>query len=388
MKRICLLLLITCGFVPSISFGQTISCDANAVELVGAEINVRPSSDDSGAVQCALEEAVRLGVQRVTLSRGVYLLTKRVEVENFVGQIVGVKRDETILAYGSDPNAFTFFAGSPSLQRMTIQAASDTDGALAVLFTGARSDCSRRVIFAEIDRVDLVGPGTNSQQDNVGYAIRHTRGCDTSKALGSLTINLATFSGFDLGGVISMGDAARVTVRRNEFTGVSNCTTLANSNADFSFLGNTCRFGRQGLVVTDDASVPENRVRVQENLFEYAAADESSVSCITLLNAATAKVSAAISDNRCIIEGARSTGPVGMSITGLQAPSVEGNLFQGEMDGVDLNGAAGAYVNGNNFASPAINFNVRVAPDSSRTITQSAAISVQDDGAGTVLLPF
>ena len=118
---------LTAVFLVAASGQASADCGA-AVEIGPSSITVTPESGaDTENLQCALEHAADNGIPTVSLDEGAFDIAS-VSVTGFDGTLTGKSQSKTvvnIIADGvdcdaPDPSALRFYAGAPSVEKMTL----------------------------------------------------------------------------------------------------------------------------------------------------------------------------------------------------------------------------------------------------------------------------
>jgi hypothetical protein len=368
----CLLALVAGGFAPALP-AQELACDPDTVVLQGAEILVSPGGQATADLQCALNEATRLGVQKVKLGQGTFTLDAPVSARDFQGQVEGTTRASTIVE-ARGQGAFRFEVGAPSVKFMTIRL-TNPSGAVAIEFTSDASNCSRRTIFAEVDRVDFEATQGNSAR-TAGVIAVAADGCGDSdqRLLGKLTVNRSAFAALWDGVATAMTGNAVVTVSFNDFQTLNFCYLGRDSSQDTSIIGNNCEFGSHGTAVEQSsASAPAStRMRVVNNRFTYRGSQPPGFSgtpvCMAWVGNQVSTVVGSAEENSC------STGPsrfemVGAFAAGTARLRLSGNAFGGDYErAVWLAQASDTVLDANQFSNSFSTADVLVEVSSARTI--------------------
>jgi hypothetical protein len=226
-------------------------------------IDVLPTGvDDTQNIQCALDEAAKKGIPIVRLGKGDFAISN-IFIKNFKGSFQGTTRADTRLAIldnsidcsainsdGRLSAAIKFDGGEPKLKFMTIS--SDRPCMLTttiraiVHFTGENAfepGCKNDVIFAQVDRVDMLGPGRRS--DLLQAAIHaspegmYKSGSCKMTLLGTFKVNQSNITGYEIGVLSSMKASAQVDINFNSFTDNRISVYLVDSNQSTTITGNT-----------------------------------------------------------------------------------------------------------------------------------------------------
>jgi|GEM_PF-3435134 len=337
MPTLLKILLITLASFAANTGAVEINCDEDLVLVRGANIEVKPTgADDTETVQCALQEAARVGVQSVRLLEGDFSISS-VNVSDFRGQFAGSGRSNTQLTVGSpcpesdDENtisaAITFENGNVEVRNMAVTRSENCPLAYDALFwfTGDPSDCSERTVFGNMDRVDVTSP---SNDDNTAVInLRRPVACSESSSAmtGSLRVNRLNYvSESNDGGIFaSMTDNASITITNSQITS-GNCFTLfGKSRASVVMRGNECYFADYAVAATTDTNV-QSQFSLQDNTFEATAATDS-----TSINLSASSGLHTVTGNKLITTAdTESTAPDGLMR--LSDASLARNTFKGK----------------------------------------------------------
>ncbi len=341
------------SLAPGKSMALEIDCDSDFVSVVGAEIRVAQNGDDDTEnLSCALNEATRLGVQKVKLERGEYLVSSTVEVGGFRGQFEGVTRDSTTIvvadqafecaADGSGGAAFAFALGAPSVKFMRFEVADPclpSAFAFAVLaFTSDPADCSRRILFGSVDRVDIIRDGNGRYLTSAVY-IERAPGCPADlPPLGTFTLNRSDIQGFLWGLYTSMGGGAPVDVNFNSFTRNEHAAFITNAKQNTTVTGNDITYGEvvdplwgfnSGIAVaSNEGGRDGNRAVVHDNRFFDAGLSSVETEGV-LVFALTRRIkqSVYVTSNRFEMNGGSANKGVG--VYDVDAGAIQNNQFVG-----------------------------------------------------------
>ena len=257
---VCILLL------PITSFAHiTVDCNDSFVTPHPTQliIDVLPTgTDDTENIQCALNAAAQKGVPVVRLAKGDFAISN-ILVKNFKGSFQGTSRADTHLtildnsincatmhSQGLMSAAVKFSGGEPKLKFMSIH--SDQPCMLAttmraiVHFTGENSrdaSCKNDVIFASVDRVDMLGPGRRIDLSQAAIqaspeGLFMFDSCKTT-LLGTLKLNQSTITGYEIGLLSSMKSSAQVDINFNSFTDNRLAVSLLDTYQSTTITGNT-----------------------------------------------------------------------------------------------------------------------------------------------------
>ena len=270
--------------------GQASADCGGAVEIDANSIIVVPDSGaDTENLQCALDQAVENGISTVILDEGEFDIAA-VSITGFDGTLTGRSQSKTIVnivangvdCEAPDPSALRFYAGAPSVEKMTLAAEEmcGSSGARAsvVGFYSDIEDCTKgKTMFGNVDRVALAGPGAEANDLLMGVSMSRSSECDDI-VLGTLKVNRSDISGLAYGVVSSLGGAGQVDINFNSFSNMGTSIAVVNANQGSSIAGNSigynevenfagiAGFGSVGILVGGDAGAPsENLTSIKRN---------------------------------------------------------------------------------------------------------------------------
>ena len=270
--------------------GQASADCGAAVEIDANSITVMPDSGaDTENLQCALDHAVENGISTVTLDEGEFNISA-ISITGFDGALTGKSQSKTIVnlisdgvdCEAADPSALRFYAGAPSVEKMTLTAEEmcGSSGARASMvgFYSDIEDCTKgKTMFGNVDRVALAGPGAEASDLLMGVTMSRSSECDDI-VLGTLKVNRSDISGLAYGVVSSLGGAGQVDINFNTFSNMGTSIAVVNANQGSSITGNTigynevenfagiAGFGSVGILVGGDAGAPsENLTSIKRN---------------------------------------------------------------------------------------------------------------------------
>jgi len=251
---------------PLSSFAHlTIDCNDSFVKANPTQLIIDVVStglDDTENIQCALDAAAQKGIPIVRLGKGDFAIS-RIFVKNFKGSFQGTTRDDTrlsirdgsinCLAFNSEGRlsaAIKFDGGEPTLKFMTISSdqpcTQDAILRAIVHFTGDSTfdtSCTNDVIFARVDRVDMLGPG---RRDNLTQSAIHASpegmyisGSCKLTLLGSFKVNQSSVTGYEIGLLSSMKSGAQVDINFNSFSNNRISVYLVDTNQSTTITSNT-----------------------------------------------------------------------------------------------------------------------------------------------------
>ncbi len=226
---------------------EGLSCDSNYVQLQNGEVTLTPSSDDSGNLQCAFDEAASNGYPLVTLSAGDFEFGGEVIVNEFTGKFSGAGMERTVI----NTNAYRIYLRSSNVEvaLMSLTAAPSTNGAFFWIHP-VEYDCNKRVTRTRFDRVRMEWiptDGSSYKPDNTFYIYAGPYWyCRDKPLLGSLSVNRSEFRGADVGNFIfGFGGGAKIDFSNNIFWGGTALWLSGERqsydnplNITFSFTGN------------------------------------------------------------------------------------------------------------------------------------------------------
>ena len=280
---------LTAVFLVAASGQASADCGA-AVEIGPSSITVTPESGaDTENLQCALGHAADNGIPTVSLDEGAFDIAS-VSVTGFDGTLTGKSQSKTvvnIIADGvdcdaPDPSALRFYAGAPSVEKMTLVIGEmcGASGARAsvVGFYSDIEDCTKgKTMFGNVDRVAMTGPGAEASDLLMGVSMSRSSQC-SDIVLGTLKVNRSEIDGLAYGVVSSLGGAGQVDVNFNTFSNMGTSIAVVNANQGSSIAGNTigyndaenfagiAGFGSVGILVGGDAGSPsENLTSIKRN---------------------------------------------------------------------------------------------------------------------------
>ena len=91
--------VFVCAFVQPIQFTYAQACDPAYVDFSSeGEVKIEPSSvEDTENIQCAVDEAIKVGKTRISLQTGEFLLGASISFVGFTGEFSGVSKANTIV---------------------------------------------------------------------------------------------------------------------------------------------------------------------------------------------------------------------------------------------------------------------------------------------------
>lgn len=308
------------------------SDDNPAVQLRQGEIQVSPISasgeeagvNDTQNLQCAVEEAKRLGIATVRLIKPLNsdepaeFRVESVVLEDFEGSLVGSGQQATIVKVGPEsidcaavidngryPAVFKVIGGNTRIAQLSIETDSVCQGSnrnfAVVHFTGSATsqECSENgssssVVSGLVERTSITSLSFDASGTPVyeGTAILSaaegamlSNQCD-DKQLGSLRVVRNKIEGYFAGLQTRMQGGAQVDVNFNEFIDVPTAVGAFNANQIMNIQGNSVMFDDSSvlsysiwidkLVTRSNDSIPlTNRTVIYDNRFVINAAAHS-----------------------------------------------------------------------------------------------------------------
>jgi len=429
-------LIITACFLvlPLTSFADfAVNCDNSFVKAHPTQliINVSPTgTDDTENIQCALDEAKLKGVPIVRLAKGDFAISY-IFIENFKGSFQGTTRADTRLEIMDNSvfcsmiesesrisAAIKFDGGEPKLKFMTISSGepcSDTQTMRTIVhFTGAdRSDasCSNDVIFALVDRVDMIGPGDHRESTQAAIlaspeGLFNSSNCKRT-LLGSFKVNQSNVTGYGTGVNTSMRASAQVDINFNSFTNNRMGVNVIDANQSTTITGNSFTSENNDESLTGmgairvqrrNSSAPDkNRMVIHNNRFMYTDLEvvagntlRGSVFAINFIGGVQ-DLSLSVTDNHFQVTGAHTWI---LNISEIDDWVVSGNLFTGRPATgiVAVNyivpSISGGVIVANSFKNLNSNFNdIYLGPNTTKCIVGSGQdAAINDNGTNNTVL--
>lgn len=252
-------------------------------EIEGTSYVLSPSGgDDTSTIQCALNSAISQGMPTVRLDRGTFY-TDELRTTGFNGTFTGTTRKDSRLLINNgiaDCSAgnfpiIAFSGGNAAVKSMTIDAAAPCSegGDFILLYFGAES-CSKRTLFAVVDRVDI----GHSRKTSLSKAVQMTGTIDCldqgKGPLGTLKVNRSSFTNFFMGVHTNLYGAAQVDINFNDFDNVSVGILISDASQSTTITGNTFDYIIHGVsaVSATSYSASKNRTVVDNNVFNQLSA--------------------------------------------------------------------------------------------------------------------
>ena len=314
-------------------------CGANA-QIDGASYILSPSGgDDTATIQCALDSAVSQGIPTVRLDRGSFY-TDELRTYGFKGTFTGTSRNDSILLVNNNIAdcetpfpIIAFIGGDVQVRSMTI----DTDnpcvsGDKFIALAVTQESCSKRTVFALVDRVDFV-----NSSSGLSTAIRMTgiQDClDQGKwPLGTLKVNRSTVTNFFVGVHSSLYGAGQVDINFNEFSGVGFGVYIVDADQSTTITGNQIDFVLSGVtaITLSSYAASKNRTVVHRNTLNQLIDDGQAEAIIIGNQNSLAAHSAVITENTLNLRRNESRGyyQLGVVVKNIDGALISGNDFRG-----------------------------------------------------------
>ncbi len=340
-KFIYVFTLMFCAMGNTFAHALENECGSYA-EIDGTSYVLSPSGgDDTSTIQCALDSAISQGMPTVRLDRGTFY-TNELRTSGFNGSFTGTtRRDSRLLINNSiaDCSASTlpiiaFLGGNVAVKSMTIDADEPCsgEGDFIVLYFTPES-CSKRTLFALVDRVDIGYGGTMSFPK--GVQMTGSVEClDQGKGpLGTLKVNRSSFTNFFVGVHTALYGAAQVDINFNEFNHVSIGTLVTDASQSTTITGNTFDYISAGVMALAGTSysAAKNRTVVDNNTFNQLYPDPAA-QAITIANEyKLVNHSSVITNNTLNLsrDGSRGNYQFGISLADIDGALISGNTFRG-----------------------------------------------------------
>lgn len=306
------LFLLCCSLAASLlitteeSFALEVGCDTQFVIVQGAALLVKPSqNNDRINLQCALDEASRLGIGLVSLEPGNYLLDDTIVVRNFEGRIQGRTRTSTTIKLRNKSfncsqrgNAFRFITGRPTVASMNFISQSPCvsgDNFTTLNFLSNGDDCNARTLFAKVDRVDFANEFDTSSV-TVAVSASTNPDCPSNlKANGALKVNRSSITGHTFGVLTSLGAGSQVDINFNTFENNARAIAIQDANQNTTITSNDIVFGTGEATLLgapavavesgSSLSAPDtNRTVIHNNRFVDRGDDSRSAAILLLQN--------------------------------------------------------------------------------------------------------
>lgn len=379
------------------SSAQMLMCE-NEVSMGTGQIDVSPTgADDTANIQCALEEAIRLGIPVVKLLQGAFSIS-RVEVEDFAGSLEGVSLNTTtvtiadgsvdcaqMISDGQAPAGFKFIRGNVRVARLALGSNLPCSGGpvelfVQIHFTGspAAAICDSETGFGLVERAALShfgGVGGSQVAAVASFSEGQVFGECNDTLLGTLKVNRNTISGHFYGVVPLVRGSGQVDINFNEFINCWISVFSLNANHlltvqvnDFIKMENAQIDHLAILVRNEDEGPSQNRVTVFRNDFDLREGSSNlELTAIAVDSDSGVAVSVAVTNNRFSIDS-----PVAdvVSLGNARGAQVANNNFTGEANsGIRvIEGSNGATITSNDLKT--------LFPDTAQIWLESASNGV------------
>lgn len=422
-----LLTILFTGLHLCTAAAQDVQC-GDMVQFNNARIEVQPAgADDTANIQCALDEATRLGLPLVKLLAGDFLIGY-IRGVGFEGTLEGsgadstnVAVDDTLLDCAAQLDAgyalsaaLRFVSGDVTVARMTLGANNPCvdEGVLGnftlVHFTGATAaeGCGSNTVHGMLDRATLVSTVSASDQPQfvAGVAATSVPDCE-QPVLGTLKVNRSMFGGLTFAVRPELRGSGQVDINFNDF--VNNYTDVASDNS-----GQLMTVQSNSLLKTDEgdfnhiaisvtstlADAPrQTRLVVYRNKFEIAQASDLNLLAFAVgavsVPPAQTSISLAVTENEFSITGGDLTVLSGVFLNGVSGANIANNTFSGA-GGYTVGGLPVAIigndtsVTGNDFSGfLSLPYNVQITEESTGNIVgPGQGAVVLDQGTGNYVL--
>lgn len=245
--------------------GIASACNSPYVLMNGAEYFIKPSGgDDTQALQCAFDSAVKQSIPVVRLDKGDYQVSSLV-VTDFKGTFTGLSAKTTSLTvenYTFDCSVqrarpLVFYGGDITLKNMTISVEDPCyEGWDFTALSFMQKSCDERTHFAVVDRVVLSSSGPR-EGDSYGVVFVGTRELlndedeltfprptceiDGRGPLGAFKLNRSDISGFSNAIITSTWGAGQVDISFNQISGGTGII-VTNANQSTTIRDNSIAF--------------------------------------------------------------------------------------------------------------------------------------------------
>jgi len=402
---------------------QDVQC-GDGVQFNNARIEVQPSGgDDTANIQCALDEATRLGLPLVKLLAGDVLIGY-IRAVGFEGTLEGSGAESTLVAVDddlldcgaqidagyADSAALRFAGGDAKVARMTLGAdnpclAEDEFANFSIVhFTGltVAEGCGRNTVHGEVDRATLVATGQRFFVEGVVAAA--VPDCDVP-LLGTLKVNRSMFGGFTVAIRPELRGSGQVDINFNDFVNNDGHVSSTDSGQLMTVQSNHMLktdeddFSHIAIALTSSSedAPRQNRLVVYRNHIEIAQASDLNllaygVATGSFLPAETA-ISLAVTENQFTITGGDLTINSAVVLLNVSGANIANNTFSGQggyfvnSTQVEVWGDDNS-VTGNDFSGfLSLPYNVRITEASTGNIIGPGQGAVVDDlGMGNFVL--
>ena len=362
------ILVLLSFFYATSAFSLSNECGENS-SIDGTGYLLAPSGkDDSTNLACVFNSAINQGITNIKLERGDFKISS-LEVTGFEGKFEGTNRNDTKLIiannslscgdnFGEAPSLITFIGGSVSINKMTIDVdrpceRADTYSVLEFV----QASCTARTHFANVDRVDFVGPGIDIDDLTRAIAFIGKPECveEGKGPLGTFKLNRSSINGFVYGVTTGLLGAGQVDINFNEFSNVLVAIETQNANQSTTITGNEIGYIVYGVMAFSDQEYApsQHRVVVHSNSFKQSEIGSSAYAVIVFTEAVRTSISTVISNNsfELIDRQSADSSQVGIGIFDVDNAVVINNSFEGDA-------TVGIYVDSYRFEKSAENTTV------------------------------
>lgn len=378
-------------------------CGSNA-EIDGTAYVLSPSGgDDTSTIQCALDSAISQGMSTVRLDRGTFY-TDELRTYGFNGTFTGTTRaDSKLLVNNSISDCsdgrfpiIAFAGGNVAVKSMTI----DTDRPcsrgeqfITLLFT--QESCSKRTLFAAVDRVDIVHA---SLDEATGIQVTGATPCleENKGPLGTFKLNRSTLTNFNIGLLIGLYGAGQVDINFNDFINVAGGVGIVDASQSTTITGNSFDYTTYGILAAtvSDWAAAKNRTVVHNNNLYQRNTTENSVGIWNVNESKRASHSIVVTDNEIRLQRNGSSGgqQVGVRVMDVDGALISGNNFRGSANrAVDVGSdkfnsdSIDNAILGNSFGLTTSDADIYIAPGSRNAVIGSQAATYIDAGTNTLV---
>ena len=235
-------------FVQPTQFAYAQACDPAYVDFSReGEVRIESSSvEDAENIQCAVDEAIKVGKTKISLQSGEFLLGTSISFVGFTGEFSGASKANTIVK--TIPNSWECSSGTTDTQEQLFRVANGSvrfatmsvvvdepciEGASsstwkAIDISPIYLSCDKRVSFSSVDRVNLTLNATINARYTAIHAGNNGR-CEDG-LLGTLKVNRSTIQGWDYGVNTEMLSGAQVDVNYSDFIANKYGVRIYNAN--------------------------------------------------------------------------------------------------------------------------------------------------------------
>jgi len=274
--------LLIVMFQQSVAHAQGVLAECNSpyVVIEGPGYLVKPSGgDDTRAIQCAFDSAVKQSVPSIRLEKGDYEISS-LTVTDFKGTFSGLSSKTTSLTvenYTFDctierARPIAFYVGDAILKNMSISVEDPCfEGYDFTALSFMQKSCDERTHFATVDRIVLSSSGPR-EGNSYGVVFVGTHDLIEREALldlpnstceldgrgptGKFTLNRSDINGFNVAVITSAWGASQVDISFNELSGGSGIL-VTNANQSTTIRDNKISFVQRDFL--PDWYDPEER---------------------------------------------------------------------------------------------------------------------------------